>query len=364
MRILHIDTGREMRGGQRQLMLLARGLAHRGHQQTVACRRGGAVQAEATGARIATVDITSGLLRSVEALRRLNRRQHFEIIHAHDGRGHTLAWLSSVGTPARRVASRRVSFPPRRQTIHRLKYSRTCAQVVAVSEFVRGELVSAGIPASKITVIPDGVPFPGVLPDVAERVRSRLHFGFEPGDFVIGHLGAFTAEKGQAIAIEAFRLAKSRLAQARLLLAGDGPLLAALQEKYRSQERDGTIVFPGAVDDPAPLMACLDVFVMPSLREGLGSAALHAMAFGLPVIASRAGGLAEIVKDGETGWLAAPGSPDEFAQRILAAANDEPGRVAKGARAREWARLFTDDIMVQRTEELYRELLHGEPRRP
>lgn len=353
MRILHIDTGPEMRGGQRQLLLLARGLAKRGHEQVVACRMGGKLEAEAAHLGLETVGIGPSRLGCVLKLRRLLRRRGIEIIHAHDGRGQTLGLIASAGTPARRVASRRVSFRPRGGVIHRLKYSRTCDLVIAVSEFVRDELVRSGVPSAKIAVVPDGIEFPETLPDKAGRELARGGFGLGSAEFVMGHAGAFTLEKGQEIAIDAFTRVKARLPAARLLLAGDGPLRAALQRKW---SQDAALLFPGHLDDLAPFMNCLDVFLMPSLNEGLGSTALIAMAHRVPVIASRTGGLREIVRDGETGWTFTPGSADDLAEKILAAAADQPARALRGGTGRERARAFTDDIMVRKTEELYQRL--------
>lgn len=360
MRILHVDTGREMRGGQRQLLLLARGLARRGHEQVIACRTDGRLEAEAARAGLEAVGIGAGGMSRVVKLRRLLRRRGVQIVHAHDGRGQTLAWLASAGTSALRVASRRVSFRRRGGLIHRIKYSRTCNLVIAVSDFVRDDLVLSGVPSAQIAVVPDGVEFPETLPDAAARLASSRNFGMVASDFAIGHAGAFTPEKGQEIAIEAFNRVKARLPAARLLLAGEGPLRAALAMKW-SQSADAAILFPGYLDDLTPFMSCLDVFLMPSLEEGLGSAALIAMAHGVPVIASRAGGLGEIVKDGETGWLFAPGSADDLAGKILAAAADGPARTLRGGRGRERARAFTDDIMVRKTEELYQRLVAAQP---
>lgn len=361
MRILHIDTGMEMRGGQKQLLLLARGLARRGHEQVIACRTGSRIETEAARAGLETVGIGAGGMSGVVKLGGLLRQRGIQIVHAHDGRGQTLAWLASAGTSALRVASRRVSFRRRGGLIHRMKYSRTCNLVIAVSEFVRDELLRSGVPSAKIAVVSDGIEFPETLPDAAARLTARHKFGMGASDFAIGHAGAFTPEKGQEIAIEAFTRVKARLPAARLLLAGDGPLRSALAMKW-SQSADTAILFPGYLDDLTPFMSCLDVFLMPSLEEGLGSAALMAMAHGVPVIASRAGGLGEIVKDGETGWLFTPGSADDLAGKILAAAAaDGPARTLRGGRGRERARAFTDDIMVRKTEELYQRLVAAQP---
>ncbi|MGH9448912.1 MAG: glycosyltransferase family 4 protein [Terriglobia bacterium] len=354
LKILHLDTGRDLRGGQWQLLMLARGLNARSHEQLIVCPRESALHSLAHDERFETLGLTLhgvGSARALLRLRRLILARHFHIVHAHDARSQTVSWLASSMTPALRVASRRVVFVPRGGLIHRLKYTHTCHGVIAVSAFVREQLVRSGIPSTIIAVIPDGIEFPARLASPAERLQARQSFHLDEGDFVIGHLGAFTPEKGQETALQAFHVVAQHVTGARFLIAGDGPLRSVLMERYRDPR--GLTHFVGRLDDLRPFMSCLDLFLMPSLSEGLGSSALIAMAHGVPVIASRTGGLPEIVTEGETGWLAEAGSAAELAGKIDFAAADRLRLAAMGERAREKAKGFTNDIMARRTEDFY-----------
>ncbi|MGH9404331.1 MAG: glycosyltransferase family 4 protein [Terriglobia bacterium] len=357
LRVVHLDTAMELRGGQRQLIMLARGLRDLGHLQHIVCPAGSRLCALAREEGFATLGLRHHGFWSAGELRALLHAGSFDVIHAHDGRGQSLAWLASITGTARRVASRRVTFVPRGTLVHRLKYSLTCDGVIAVSEFVRRLLLGAGVPAEKIGVIPDGIDFPESPPNPAARAEARAQFGLAEDEFVIGHAGAFTPEKGQEIAIEAFRRVAPEMPGARLLLAGAGRLLPTLVEKYGLRDSAGPIRLVGYLDDLSPFMNSLDLFVMPSLAEGLGSSALIAMAHGVPVIASRAGGLPEIVTEGENGWLVEAGSPGSLAEAIVAAASRPEQRCDAGRRGRERARLFTNDIMGRKTEAFYRRLL-------
>lgn len=360
LKILHLDTGKELRGGQQQILMLAGELQKRGHGQMIVCREGSPLEALAPREGIPALGLPLDGVRgmfSISKLRRALRSEKFQIIHAHDGRGQTLSWLASAGIPVCRIASRRVTFIPRGRTVHRLKYSRTCHGVIAVSGFIRKLLIQSGISESKIAVIPDGIHFPEELPDAGEKAQIRAHFQLDEGDFVIGHAGAFTPEKGQEIALQAFKLLEPRLPQARLLLAGEGPMLSTLQKRWSPQQRENKIRFLGYVDGLSSFMNCLDLFIMPSLSEGLGSAALVAMAHGAPVVASRAGGLPEIVDEGTTGWLAEPGSAVSLAEKIVAAAADRNHLKKAGLAARDKARGFTSDIMAARVEEFYKSVM-------
>ena len=230
LNIVHLDTGKELRGGQRQLLLLARGLRERGHEQLVVCPEGSALDARARqeGLRVFALPRHDlGQANGILQLRTQLLAEPAHILHAHDGRGQTLAWLASLGLPVRRVASRRVTFLPDTHARHRFIYRHTCHAVIAVSEYIRQLLVGSGIPEASIEVIPDGIEIPAALPTPAARQRARAAWGLSEGDFVIGHVGAFTPEKGQDVAIQAICLMAERLPQARLVLVGSVPPDAA-----------------------------------------------------------------------------------------------------------------------------------------
>jgi L-malate glycosyltransferase len=350
--ILHLDTGTELRGGQWQLLALAEALRSRGHAQVIVARAGCPL---AERARALGFDTVAGRRHPWRpgAIRRLLRSKPFHVIHAHDGRSQSLAWIASAGFPVCRIASRRVTFTPAWPALHRLKYNLTCHGIIAVSCFVRDLLVGMGIASEKIEVIPDGVALPEKLVSASERKSVRARWRLDDEDLAVGHVGAFTHEKGQDVAIESAHLVAATLPRVKLLLAGDGPL----RKKLEQQDRNGNVRFLGRVDDLADFLNALDVFIMPSREEGLGSSALRAMAYGLPVIASRTGGLPEIVEDGRTGWLVDPGSPQALARAVSNAAAHPELLRRLGENARASAQGFTNDIMGARTETFYADRL-------
>ena len=362
LNIAHIDLGESLRGGQRQLLSLARGLRARSYCQTVVCREESELETRAREEGFSTFSLPRqdvfhwyGVLQ----LRQVLRAAPFQILHAHDGHGQTVSWMASAGLPVRRVASRRVAFLPGEglRWTYPLKYAHTCDAVIAVSDFIRQGAIRCGLPESIIEVIPDGIEVPPDLPSQETRARARSRWGATEDDFVIGQLGAFTPEKGQDVALQALQSLKQSLPQSRLLLAGDGPTLNDPEISRRYAALGERVHLCGTLEDPAEFFAALDLFVMPSKSEGLGSSALMAMSYGLAVVASRVGGLPEVVEDGNTGWLIEPGSPAALAQAILAAASDRVRLRRWATNGRERARFFTVDIMVRRTEVLYKRLV-------
>lgn len=330
--VAHLDTGSAFRGGQEALLNLARALQQRGLPQHLFSPAGSALAERAQAAGIPHTP--SG---NLKILRRLLRE--CDIVHSHSGRAQNLAFCVTAGLPVRRAASRHVTFEPKHPHIHRLKYSLTCHGVIAVSEAVRSTLIRAGVAPERIEVIPNGIDWP---PEIPPRDRNS-------GEFIAGHLGAFTREKGQDVAIEAARLLASRLPGLRMILAGEGPLRPAIAP--------ASVVLPGHIENRAGFFAALDLFLMPSRSEAWGLAALEAMAHGIPVIASNTGGLAEMIEPEVTGWLIPPGDPAALADAIERAARDRKALEAMGARAREHARRFTIQETAARTEAFYRKLL-------
>lgn len=231
--------------------------------------------------------------------------------------------------------TRHVAFAPRHPWIHRFKYTHTCHGIVAVSEAVRSVLLQAGIAADRITVIHTGIK----VPDAIMR---------HTGPFTVGHLGAFTKEKGQAIGIAAARL----LPNVHFIFAGEGPL----RDELRAAAPPN-VEFPGFVADLQTFFSQIDLLVMPSRSEAWGLAALEAMARGIPVVASDIQGLAEIVEPGSSGWLFPPGNVDALVRCIGDARSDRVRLAAYGKAARERAANFTIDRMARQTEAFYEHLL-------
>jgi len=353
LKIAHIDTGKDFRGGQDLLLSLARGLKRRGHYQLIVCPKGSPLAERASAEDQEVIRVGS-----IRTLRDRLRNHRFDIVHAHDGKAQNISFRASLGLPVRRVASRLVTFTPRYPLIHRWKYRFTCHGVIALSQSVRQVLVAAGVPEAHIEVIEPGIEMPQDLAGRAEkRQEARARWGFASDAFVIGHMGAFTHEKGQDVALRAAILLASRLPRARMLLAGDGPERWQPDMIALASQASGSAQLPGFVDDLDEFYAALDLFIMPSRSEAWGLTALRAMAFGLPVIASNVGGLPEVVEQGKSGWLVPPESGEALAEAIIDAASN-PARLCEfGHNARARAEQFSMERTVDRTEQFYLRLL-------
>lgn len=296
MRILHVDTGREMRGGQWQVIELVRGLIARGDQCLLLAPRDSMLLGRAVATGLPARPLTAA------SLWRESRRH--DVVHAHSGRAHTLA---AVAASCRLVVSRRVAFPIGRDPASRWKYRRA-ARYIAVSEYVRGTLTAAAVLEDRVVVIYDGSP---LLAESSRRGGAVAPATDDP-------------RKGTALV----RRAAS---------------LGGFDVRYTSQLRAD--------------LADAGLLVYLSDEEGLGSGVLLAMSAGVPVVASRVGGLIEIVEDEVTGLLV-ENQPAAVAAAVNRLRADPERARAMGLRGRERVRTeFTLEKMVARTADVYREVI-------
>jgi glycosyltransferase involved in cell wall biosynthesis len=348
-RVLHVDTAVTWRGGQNQVLLTARGMVGRGIAAPVACRRTGALatRGEAAGAAILPLPFRGDLWPpAIFALARVLRRERPDAVLLHDPHAVSAGLVAArlVG-PVPLVAVRRVDFPLR-GAFSRTKY-RACDRVIVVSRAIGSVVERAGVAAERLRLVYEGVP------DRAPAAGGRealADLGIPPGVPVVGNVAALTGHKDHATLVEAIALLRARIPEARLLVAGEGELRPALEARVRDRGLGDRVVFAGFRRDLDRLLPAFSVFCLSSRLEGLGTSLLDAMAFGLPVVATAAGGIPEAVEDGVTGRVTPPGDPAALAEALADVLGDEARRQALGAAGRRrFLERFTADHMVAQT---------------
>ena len=359
--IAHVDAERGFSGGQEQVFLLMEGLRGLGHQNVLFCPPGSRCEAEARarGLEARAVPMGSELdLRSVLRLRRELSARTPSIVHLHTGRATWLGGLAARSAEVPAVTTRRMDRRVKRNWRTRLIYRHLVRRAVAISPAVARRLAEGGVPAGMTATIPSAVD-PGRLRPTRARDELRRDLGLDPDEDVLLTLASLVRRKGLDVLVDALPRLRSKR-RYRLLVAGDGPERAALEERARDRGVAERVRFLGARADKADLLAACDVFVLPSRREGLGVAALEAMAAGRPVVATRVGGLGEAVVDGVTGLLVAPEDPSALAAALTRLCDDAELARAYGAAGPERvARGHLPEQMVAAYEELYLEVLDG-----
>jgi glycosyltransferase involved in cell wall biosynthesis len=364
IRVLLVDLERVWRGGQEQAFLLVTGLRRRGNcAELITVKRSAiASRAEAAGIRVHAVPDAGRRMAAAWRLCRLLREENFDIVYANEAHALTAAWLARSHRRVPLVAARRVVFPLSRGALGLARY-RAAARILAISQTVRNELLTAGLDANRIEIVPDGVPIPAAItPDARENARKR--WGFRPDDTVIECVGALTPEKGHALLIDAFAKLRREVSNCRLLLAGEGRLRAQLERQAREAADLGSeIVFAGFVADVEAVYAAGDLFVFPSLSEGAGSSLIQAMAYGLPVLGFARGGVAEIIEAGRTGVLVQETNAEALALAAARMLGDAELRERLSRAARETAASrYSAERMVDTTIGIFEDLIAGKDR--
>ena len=224
--------------------------------------------------------------------------------------------------------------------------------VIALTEDMKAEMQK--ICSRDVEVIPNGIDVEG-FQDLPAKAEIREELGLGADDKIIVFVGTLRPVKGLKYLVEAMNVIRQSDNSARLMLVGDGEERQQLEALVQGRDLEGWVTFLGRVpNESVPrYLAGADVFVLPSLSEGFPNVVLEAMAAGLPVVASRVGGLPEIVEEGENGFLVEGGNPEQIADRVLRLLGDDELRARISATNREKARAYTWESVVDRLEEVY-----------
>ena len=355
LRILHLDSGREWRGGQRQVYLLAHGQRELGHEPLVVAAPDAPLIRRLRAAGIAATEVRMRGDWDVAAASRVRaalRTWNADLIHAHDAHSHAIALAALIGLRSvPLIVTRRVAFVPH----GRLKYGHRVSRFIAVSGAVRDAMMTGGVDGSRIDLVYDGV----ARPKVATRRDWRAECGWPRDSVVCGIVGAMSAEKGVAVLGEIReRLQEPSRNRIRLVLLGG--------KRECAQSIGGLTAFcAGFVDEIHDAMAGLDILLHPSSTEGLGTAVIDAVALGVPPVAFRVGGLPEVIEDQRCGLLVPAGDVAAFAAATDRLVQDEELRRQLAAAGPERAATFTVERMVRGTQRVYDTVLAqaSEPRR-
>ncbi len=362
----HVNTEPTWRGGEQQTLYLLEGLRRRGFPLVLFAAPGSPLYERALGAGFEThalrirseADILS-MLRLARKLRRLRPR----LLHMHTSRTHTIGVCASLLAEKgmRRVVSRRVNFSIYRHSFLGLNWIKYCYGVhryLTVSASVRDVLVHDGVNPELIRIVHSGVDPERFRSASAEgRVRLLREWGLPEGVPLVGCIGALVPYKGFSHFVDAAaQVARRR--DCAFVVVGEGELHAELNRQARELGISDRFRLVGFRCDIGDILNALDVFVFPTLEEGLGTSILDALLLCRPTVASRVGGIPEVIRDGINGLLVEPGDSAGIAQAIEhLLANPEEARELASEGNRTVRSGFSVDAMVEKTIQSYDELL-------
>lgn len=359
LRLLHVEAGRHLYGGARQVLYLLEGLAQRGVESQLVCPVGSAI-AEAARPyceRVHAIPMGGDLdLGLVLRLRRLIRAERPTLVHVHSRRGADLlgglaARLAAI--PA--ILSRRVDNPESRVAL-RLKYP-LYRRVITISNGIRQVLLEAGLPSQQVVCVRSAVD-PAPYRDGCNRDWFQDELSLAPGERALGVIAQLIERKGHAYLLDALPPIIARHPELRVLLFGRGPLEWALRGQIQRMGLGQQVRLAGFRPDLERILPCLDLLVHPATMEGLGVSLLQGAAAGLPIVAARAGGIPEVVRDGETGLLVPPGDVEALGKMVLWMLDHPEEARGFGARGRALVEQeFSVPVMVAGNLRVYREVL-------
>jgi glycosyltransferase involved in cell wall biosynthesis len=364
LRILHIDPEKNWGGGESQVLGLTTYLTRAGHHSVVAANPEGSLYRALSTAGLSacplrvrnSCDLLAGL-----RLRRLVTTDRYDLVHFHTARAHALSpWVAHTG--AKRVVTRRMDYPLKKGRVTRFLYIHSVDAVVAISAGVRAALLAAEVPAAHIRHIPSGVETSRFCHDPAARAHIRRLYGFGAHETVVLSVGALAERKGYRTLLQAARQLQHQGLGLRYLVCGEGVLRAALQEEARTLGLETEVRFVGFCTEIPPYLSAADLFVHVPLWEGLGVAVIEALAAGLPVVASRVGGIPDLISDQKTGLLVPPQDSTALAAALhrLARAPAWASTLGRAGQTQARAR-FDMTVMARNNVALYHELLEASP---
>lgn len=343
MHICHVNLASGFSGGERQTVNLIRELAGKGIKQTLVVRPGSRLYQELK-------NVPELGFRFCQHFLLGHRAGKWDLIHCHDGRSVYWAYLEWLLRKTPYLITRRVDNPLGTGRLTHFAYQ-SAHRVVCLSNAIASSMKER-VPDVSTVVIPSS--FSKLSAESSETRAIKEHY---QGKRLIGQVGRLLRHKGYHITIEAARALQHRYQDVMFVFLGEGPDEAELRKQ--AQDLDN-VVFVGYQSDVGSWLAAMDVFVFPSLHEGLGSTVLDAMQFGVPVIGANAGGIPDMIENGVTGQLVAPGDPLALGSAIEKALESKEVAYAMARRAREQLPLFSPEHVADCYFSLYRELIAEE----
>lgn len=354
---LHIDTSRDWRGAQRQVLDTVLALREAGHRAALVCDPAGSLMRRLReGLDLVPLTTRGDVdLSASWALSRVLKSSLPDVIHAHDSRAVALAATAlAMVTPTPRpalIASRRSELRVDRTSFSRWKYSQV-DWFIATSETVRERLLGVGIAPGRVTVVTPGIDVARIAATPPAHIHAELFLPTHAP--IVGNVAALVPHKGHHHLIASAARVVKAVPDVRFVIVGEGELRESLERQIHHEHLERHVFLAGFRDDVVEQTGGFDIYASSALMEGASMAILDAMAAGKPVVASAAGSVPELVADGLTGYVVALRDEAAMAERLIALLRDERLRRGMGAagRARAEAR-FSVERMAREIAVVY-----------
>lgn len=362
IKILHTESSLGWGGQENRTLNELIGLRALGYQPLLACPPNARLGVRAREAGFEVIDIAMRGALDVPALwklRRLMAARRIDIVNTHSGRDTQLAGMAAhtlgcrLGRQRPRIVrTRHLALP----ISSLFSYVTLPDHVVTVSRFVASYLASAKVPIERITAVPTGIDLSRYQTTTPGSLRAELDLADNIP--LIGTVAILRRKKGHAELVEAIPAVLEKFPDAHFVFAGDGPQTDNLKQRIAELGLTRNVHLLGLRRDVVNVLASLDLFILPTHQEALGTAFIEAAAMGVPAIASRVDGVPEVVCDGKTGLLVPVGNSAAIAESIICLLSDNSLREAMSAAARPWVEAhYSREVMVEGMLAVYQKLL-------
>ncbi len=359
MTILHVSTPATWRGGEQQIAYLATALHQLQIDQVILCPEGSVLGARMMESNIPVASFTTRGYLDLTLARKISdlcKGKHFDIIHCHDSHAHSAAVLSAAwyknNTPI--IVSRRVDFPVSSNPLSKWKYNHHAVKkIICVSDTIRTITAPAIKDVSKLAVVHSGID----LLKYSNASKERLlisELGLDLNTKIVGNLSALADHKDYPTYLRTAAEVIKADSTIHFIIAGQGPEEKRIRKMISALRLESNVHMLGFRNDIVEVMKSLDLFLITSKTEGLGSIVLEAFAAGVPVVATRAGGIPEMVEDTVTGLLAAPGDIESLKNATLRILRDPILKNTFVQNALTRVQDFSYQATAEKTLEIYR----------
>ncbi len=360
-RILHISSPLSWRGGEQQIAYLQEELAKQEVFQIIICPIGSVMESYCKENNIHYVSVkkrSSIDLGFAKALKKICVSEKINLMHAHDSHAHTFSVLSKVfyNNPANTILSRRVDFPVKKSWFSHFKYNHASVKkIICVSQAIKQIMLPAIADKTKLTVVHSGIDFNKFSAEKTNRLRTE--FNLDPSLPLIANVGALAQQKDYFTFIDTMVLLLKNNVKANFLGIGEGAQRAEILAYAKEKKVSEYLTLTGFRTDVAQIFSELDILLFSSETEGLGTTILDAFATKVPVVATNAGGIPELVKHLKTGYLGAVKNPESLADGVQLFLNEPKIKSHVVKNAAQFVQGFNKAETATKTLAIYKAVL-------
>lgn len=361
--ILHLDTTMGWRGGQQQLIYLHNGLLDQKIKSGLACPENSKLASHFKAKESPTFLIKSRRHYNINSAIKIAKYMHenkYNYLHAHSSHALTLALLVKLLLPnIFLIAARRVDFSIKKPVIGSFKYNNHLVnKIICISHAIKKVMENDGVAKTKLVTVHSGIDIQRFSKVSANTAEFRKKLAIAKNNVIVGTIAALAGHKDYHTLLHTARQVLNRSDNITFIALGDGPEQDEISDLHKELKLGNRFRLLGFRDDIAGFLHLFDIFILTSKMEGMGTTLLDAQSAGLPIVATKAGGIVEVVRNGENGLLANVGDVQDLTEKVLHLAANAKLRQKLGENGQDFVKEFDYRKTVRETIDVYQNLSH------